>query len=230
MRVQCLVLLAVGISAAGCQTVAPTYTLSATDTVTQTYRINPKTNRNYIVSRQRNSIVAVGLSSEQSWAEYGRAFDIKVMNAGRRPVEFGAFNIDVSSDGQKSQVLDYAGIQRAISERQNTQEASAMFAAVAGGIGAGLYAGSPQSNSALSSAITQQVMASAQASGVSLANSKAEGNVLSGESSKSFVTDVTIPPRATVGGLILVSQIIGPSAEFTVTVGGDRHVFSIASR
>lgn len=214
----------------GCQTDQPDYSLKPTDTVGQTVRLNPKTNRNYIVSRRENSIVAVGLSTEQSWAQYGRAFDIKVMNAGRRQVEFGASNIDVSSGEQKSQILDYAGVQNAIAEGQNIKQASAMFSAVAGGIGAGLYAGSARSNPVLSSAITQQVMASAQASSVHLASSKAEADVLSDESSKSFLTDVIIPPRGTIGGLILIPKINGPTAEFGVMVGEDKHVFSIASR
>jgi hypothetical protein len=227
MRFQFLVLLAAAISASGCQTVETDYALKTTNTQNQSVRTNAKTQATYIISRQQNSIVAVGLSPERAWNDYGKAFDIKVQNSGRRPVDFGAFAIDVSSDGQKSQVLDYTGMQRALVDRQNTKEATAMFAAVAGGVGAGLYAGSPNANPALSSAITQQVMTSVQASTVSVANSKAEADVLSGESSKSFLTNVTIPPGGTVAGIVVIPQTVGRKAEISVTVGSDAHVFLI---
>jgi hypothetical protein len=230
MRFQCLISVATGLLVAGCSTVPATYDLRATDKLSQEYRTNPKTNATFIISRQQSSIVAVGVSPEHAWDDYGRVFDIKLKNTGRTPVQFGASKVAISSGGQTYQVLDYTAMVQAIKTRQNTKQTTATLAAIAGGIGAGLYAGSPNANPALSSAITQQVLASAQASSVSLANSKAEADVLWNESSKSFLTNVTIPPGGTFGGIVVVPQIAAGLAQVTVTVGADRHVFSVASR
>lgn len=230
MRIRVGVLLAVTSLAAGCQTVTNQFSLSATDGSYQTVKVNPETHSAYLISRRLHSIVAVKLSPEKSWSDYGTAVDIKVKNVGKKPVAFGAFGIEVSSGEQKSEILDYAGIQRAIIGRQNAQQATAAFAAFAGGLGAGLYANSPQANPAVASMITQQVAATVQASSVSLANAKAEADVLSEESSTSFLTNVTIPRGGTVGGIVIVPQIAGRAANMTISVGDEQHVFAIASQ
>jgi hypothetical protein len=229
MRASCFCVLALAVAITGCETIEPTYNLTLTNAASQTVRTNSRTGAAFIFSQQRNSIVALGLSTEHSWTDYGRAFDVKVKNVGRKPIQFGAAQIEVTADSQSIRVLDYAAIQQAIRDNQNSKEAAATFAAIAGGIGAGLYAGSRQANPALSSAMTQTVVSSVQASTVSLSRSKEEADVLSLESSKSFLTDVTIPPFGTVQGLVVVSQIAARSAEIVVKVGGDSHTFLIGT-
>jgi hypothetical protein len=228
MRVYLFLLLAMAGTLVGCQTVQGIYTLSPTDTSYQAIRINSRSHAPYLVSARPDSAVAVQISSEKSWHDYGTALGIEVKNTGRKPVAFGAYDIQVSSDGQNSQVLDYAGIQRAIAQRQNNKQAAATFSAIASAFGAGMYAGSPQANPALASAISQEVAASVQASSVSLANSKVEAGALSQEDPKAFLTNVIIPPHGTVSGIVVVTPIAGSTAKVTVTVGNDQHMFTIA--
>lgn len=226
MRVQIALLISLATPLAGCNSVDRTAALAVTDTRTQVVRTNTSTNSKFIVSKLSSSVVAVSLPSEDSWNEYGQAIAVKIRNTSSKAVPFGVSNIEVQSQGGAVAVLDHAGMEKAIEDKQNGKQALAVFGAVAGGLGAGLYAGSSRANPVVSAALTQTVVASVQASSVSVANGRAEADVLSNESVQTFVTNKVIPPRGDFGGLV-VAPDAGGDMQVTVSVGQDRHVFSL---
>jgi hypothetical protein len=111
--------------------------------------------RSIVLSKQHASIVAAGLNNEQSWTDYGTAISFKIKNTSKKPISFTTRDIIATSGGVNTVILDYNGIQNAMAQRQQNKEALAAVALLAGGIGAGLYAGSPHANAEVATALTQ---------------------------------------------------------------------------
>ena len=105
-----------------------------------------------------------------------------------------------------------------------------MFVAVLGGIGAGLYAGSNNANPAVASLVTGGAVTATQAMAVSAANARVESDILSDESSGSFLTDAPIAPGKTLSGIVIIQSTSQRTAELAIGVDDQIHNFGLVAQ
>ena len=213
-----------GLVACGSQPIQ--YTPLANNAGSQAIKVNSQTGKQFILSSEGSSRVAV---EQASFPYKGVTFNVKVASDSSTDVSFGTFNISASQGGKNLDVLGKTEMDAAIEARNREMQQTAAMMAVMAGVSSALSsripANSPYASSAAAQdAATAQAMATMQ---TAVQQTSADSQSLSGAVSKTHLSNVTIGPGKVANGLITIPELDrSKPIDLLISVGKEIHNIS----